>query len=67
MVVTDRGGGEGGVLDGTAAPCPVAPPPLGRCPPGRGREGLVLGLAPEVAVCTTTGVMVHRRGHRHPV
>jgi hypothetical protein len=25
-------------LGGTATPCPVAPPPLGRCPPDLGRE-----------------------------
>jgi hypothetical protein len=27
----------------------------------------VLGLAPEVAVCTAMGTTVHRRGHRHPM
>jgi hypothetical protein len=26
----------------------------------------MLGLAPEVALCTATGATVHRCGHRHP-
>ena len=60
MAVTGRGGREGGVLRGTTTPCPVAPSPLGRCPPGRGRSELELRLAAEGAVCTATGRMVHR-------
>jgi hypothetical protein len=27
----------------------------------------MLGLAPEVAVCTAMGAMLHCHGHRHPM
>ena len=66
VAMTGGEGREGGVLEGTVTPCPVAPPPLGRCPPGRGRKGLELGLAPPVMVYTAPGATMHRRGQRHP-
>jgi hypothetical protein len=46
---------SGCYLGGTGIPCPVAPPPLGRCPHNLSREG-VLGLAPMCLV----------QWHRHP-
>ena len=54
------GGREQWVALGALPPYPVAPPPLGRCPPRCGRERLELRLAVEGAVCTATGRTVHR-------
>jgi hypothetical protein len=50
---------DAGAEDGTAN-VSVAPPPLGQCPPGRGREQRVEGRAPECPVYTASGVTVHR-------
>jgi hypothetical protein len=58
---------ERSVGAGTAMHCLVAPPPLGRCPPGRVQGEPVLGPALEVAVCTATGATVHHRDHYHPM
>ena len=52
---------------GAPPPCPMAPPPLERCPPGHGRKELELRIAAEGAVCTAIGGMVHCQGHRHLV
>jgi hypothetical protein len=44
-------------------PCSMAPPPLGRCPPRPGREGLRaagLGWSPNTPVYTASGMAVHR-------
>ena len=45
---------------GTAMPCLVAPPPLGRCPPGLGKAQLESGWSSDVMVYTAMARTVHR-------
>jgi hypothetical protein len=56
---------DAGAEDGTAI-VPVAPPPLGRCPPGGGQEQCVGVWAPVCPVYTARCMAMHHLRHRHP-
>ena len=55
------GGREQRVGLGAPLPCPVLLSPLGRCPPGLGRERAEWELAPPLTMYTTPRVTVHRQ------